>query len=104
MRKRHEFEAEEVLMSPSASSADEYGRPQDRGQRSSSAPRLATVQEQPRLAALTDAEIKAQRSNRSWIPAAARDAALDPAHWSRRVRQEKYWRMVEIWNAHRLVH
>jgi hypothetical protein len=60
--------------------------------------------QQPRLVALSDAELKVQRTNRSWIPLAARDAVLDPAHWSRRVRQEKYWRMVEIWNAQRTVH
>ncbi len=60
---------------------------------------------EPRLAALTEADLKAQReSNRSWIPADARDASLDPAVWSRRVRQERYWRMVEAWNAQRLLH
>ena len=59
----------------------------------------------PRLAALTEAELKAQRaSDRTWIPLAARAAVLDPAHWSRRVRQERYWRMVEIWNAQRALH
>lgn len=60
---------------------------------------------EPRLAALTEADLKAQRtSDRSWIPADARDAVLDPRHWTRRTRQEKYWRMVELWNAARLLH
>jgi hypothetical protein len=68
------------------------------------APRTELTQEAPRLAALTDAELKAQRSNRSWIPAAARETVLDPSHWSRRARQEQYWRMVEIWNAQRSLH
>jgi hypothetical protein len=60
---------------------------------------------EPRLAALTEADLRAEReTRRSWIPLAARDASLDPALWSRRVRQERYWQMVEVWNAQRRLH
>ncbi len=52
---------------------------------------------EPRLMALTEADIAAQRVSRTWIPESpiAR-TMLDPAHWSRHARRASYWRMGEI--------
>jgi hypothetical protein len=58
---------------------------------------------EPRLVALTQADIDAQKQSRSWMPGVASRATLDPARWSQRVRQENYWRTVEIWNEARLL-
>jgi hypothetical protein len=51
----------------------------------------------PRLAALSEAELKAQRPSRSWIPGAA-NAALDPLQTAQRDLLAKYWRLAA---AHR---
>lgn len=60
---------------------------------------------EPRLAALSEAELAAQKQSRSWIPESSiARAALDPARWSRRARQANYWRMVEILNQTRRLH
>jgi hypothetical protein len=60
---------------------------------------------EPRLAALSQADLAAQKNPRSWMPAhSAARAVLDPAHWSQRVRQANYWRMVEIWSRTRRLH
>jgi hypothetical protein len=56
---------------------------------------------QPRLIALTQAEIDAQRESRTWMPGAVSRATLDPSRWSHRARQASYWRMVELWNEAR---
>lgn len=58
---------------------------------------------EPRLAALSQADLTARRSERSWIPALPQ-VALDPARWSQRARQASYWRLVEIWNRTRQLH
>ena len=58
---------------------------------------------EPRLVALTQADIDAQKESRTWIPGATSRARLDPARWSQRARQDSYWRMVEIWNEARLL-
>jgi hypothetical protein len=58
---------------------------------------------EPRLVALTEATLAAQKPSRSWIPQTSTDrVALDTAHWSLRARHENYWRMVEILNHARL--
>jgi hypothetical protein len=50
---------------------------------------------EPRLMALTEAEIEAQAAPRTWMPDTAR-AVLDPAHWSPRARRASYWQMGEV--------
>ena len=59
---------------------------------------------EPRLMALSEAELSAQRKSRSWIPQSIPRAAMDPTRWSHRALQEKYWRMVDIWTQQRTVH
>jgi len=59
---------------------------------------------EPRLMALTEAELVALHRSRSWIPQSAPRAAMDPTRWSQRALQESYWRMVEIWTHQRTVH
>lgn len=59
---------------------------------------------EPRLMALTEAELAARRKTRSWIPQSAVRAAMDPTHWSDRALQESYWRIVDIWTQQRAVH
>jgi hypothetical protein len=60
---------------------------------------------EPRLAALTEAELRAQKQSRSWIPeTSTARVALDPARWSRRARQVNYWLSVEILNQARRLH
>jgi hypothetical protein len=59
---------------------------------------------EPRLMALSEAELVALHKSRSWIPQASQRAAMDPTRWSQRARQESYWRMVEIWTHQRTVH
>jgi hypothetical protein len=59
---------------------------------------------EPRLMALTEAELAAQRKTRSWIPQSGARAAMDPTRWSQRAQQERYWRMVDIWTQQRTVH
>ena len=54
--------------------------------------RKRTVLE-PRLMALSEAELAAQRKSRSWIPQSAA-----------RAQQESYRRMVDIWTRQRTVH
>lgn len=49
---------------------------------------------EPRLMALTQAELAEARAPRSWIPSSARSFELDPKRWSQRARQESYWRMA----------
>jgi hypothetical protein len=58
---------------------------------------------EPRLVALTHADIEAQRQSRTWMPSAASRTTLNPARWSQRTRQDNYWRTVEIWNQTRLL-
>jgi hypothetical protein len=59
---------------------------------------------EPRVSAANASDSTAS-SNASWMPAGDFGrAVLDPARWSRRARQERYWRMVEIWNRQRRLH
>jgi hypothetical protein len=48
---------------------------------------------EPRLMALTQAELAAQRKERSWIPPSDARAVVDPTRWSRRSLQKSYWRV-----------
>ena len=57
--------------------------------------RIRTALE-PRLMALTEAELAAQRKTRSWIPQSGARAAMDPTRWSRRAVHESYWQLVDI--------
>ena len=52
---------------------------------------------EPRLMALTEAEIAAQGMSRTWMPEnpVAR-SVLDPARWSRSARRASYWQMGAI--------
>lgn len=59
---------------------------------------------EPRLMALTQAELAAERKSRSWIPQSASHSAMDPSRWSQRAQQESFWRMVDIWTNPRTVH
>jgi hypothetical protein len=59
---------------------------------------------EPRLMALSEAELVALHQSRSWIPRSAPRAAMDPTRWSQRALQESYWRMVDIWTRRRTVH
>jgi hypothetical protein len=59
---------------------------------------------EPRLMALTAAELAAQRKTRSWIPQSAVRTAMDPTRWSQRALQESYWQLVDIWTQQRTVH
>jgi hypothetical protein len=58
---------------------------------------------EPRLLALTQADIEAQQRSRSWMPGNTSHATLDPARWTQRARQESYWRTVEMLNEARLL-
>jgi len=52
---------------------------------------------EPRLMALTEADIAAQRSSRTWMPESpVVRTMIDPARWSRHARRAGYWRMGEI--------
>jgi hypothetical protein len=46
---------------------------------------------EPRLMALSQAELSAEREARSWIPHSAARAALDPIRWSQRSQRERSW-------------
>lgn len=59
---------------------------------------------EPRLMALSEAELVALHQSRSWIPQSVTRVAMDPARWSQRTRQESYWRMVDICTQLRTVH
>jgi len=59
---------------------------------------------EPRLMALTEAELLALHKSRSWIPQSMPRTAMDPTRWSQRALQESYWRMVDIWTRQRTVH
>jgi hypothetical protein len=59
---------------------------------------------EPRLMALTEAELAAQRKTRSWIPQSGARTAMDPTRWSQRALQESYWRLVDSWTQQRAVH
>jgi hypothetical protein len=59
---------------------------------------------EPRLMALTQAELAAERTSRSWIPQAAGRLQMDPTRWSRRARQESFWRMDDHRANPRSVH
>ena len=59
---------------------------------------------EPRLMALSEAELTAHRKSRSWIPQSVTRTAMDPTRWSQRALQEKYWRLVDIWTQQRTVH
>ena len=48
---------------------------------------------EPRLMALTQAELAAQRKERSWIPPSTARAVIDPTRWSQRALQNSYWRV-----------
>jgi hypothetical protein len=52
---------------------------------------------EPRLMALSEADIAALQSPRTWMPqSAVARTMLDPAHWSRSARRASYWQMGEI--------
>jgi hypothetical protein len=52
---------------------------------------------EPRLMALTEADIAAQRASRTWMPESpVVRTMIDPARWSRHARRAGYWRMGEI--------
>jgi hypothetical protein len=52
---------------------------------------------EPRLMALTEADIAAQRSMRTWIPESpVARTMLDPSRWSRSARRASYWQMGAI--------
>lgn len=52
---------------------------------------------EPRLMALTEADIAAQRVSRTWIPEnPAMRAMLDPTRWTRPARRASYWQMGAI--------
>ena len=52
---------------------------------------------EPRLMALTEAEIAAQGMPRTWMPESpVARATIDPARWSRHARRANYWWMGEI--------
>jgi hypothetical protein len=52
---------------------------------------------EPRLMALTEAEIAAQGMPRTWMPESpVARTTIDPARWSRHARRAGYWRMGEI--------
>jgi hypothetical protein len=59
---------------------------------------------EPRLMALTEAELATQRKTRSWIPQSGARTAMDPTRWSQRALQESYWRLVDSWTRQRTVH
>lgn len=52
---------------------------------------------EPRLMALTEADITAQQSLRTWMPESpVARTMLDPARWSRSARRASYWQMGAI--------
>lgn len=52
---------------------------------------------EPRLMALTEADITAQQSPRTWMPESpVARTMLDPSRWSRSARRASYWQMSEI--------
>ena len=52
---------------------------------------------EPRLMALTEADITAQQSQRTWIPESpVARTMLDPSRWSRSARRASYWQMGEM--------
>ena len=54
--------------------------------------------QEPRLAALSEADLAAERRSRSWMPSTITTrTVLDPAHWSPRAREASYLRLVGIW-------
>jgi hypothetical protein len=55
---------------------------------------------QPRLMALTKAELAAERAPGSWIPRSAQYLEMDPKRWSPRARRESYWRMPGTRSVH----
>jgi len=57
---------------------------------------------EPRLMALSEAELVASRRTRSWIPQGS-DArlAMNPMRWLQRVRQPE---SLALWNAPKMIH
>ena len=52
---------------------------------------------EPRLMALSEADITAQQSSRTWMPESpVARTMLDPSRWSRSARRASYWQMGEI--------
>ena len=52
---------------------------------------------EPRLMALTEADIVAQRSLRTWMPESpVARTMLDPSRWSQSARRASYWQMAAI--------
>ncbi|HEY7639871.1 MAG TPA: hypothetical protein VH814_09120 [Steroidobacteraceae bacterium] len=52
---------------------------------------------EPRLMALTEADIAAQRTSRTWMPESpVARTMLDPSRWSRSTRRASYWQMGAI--------
>ena len=50
-------------------------------------------------------ELELREVSVSWLPTSSYpQVALDPARWSQRARQARYWRMVEILNRARRTH
>lgn len=46
---------------------------------------------EPRLMALSEAELAAEREVRSWIPQSVARATMNPARWSQRSVRNSYW-------------
>lgn len=59
---------------------------------------------EPRLMALSEAELAAERDARSWIPHSAARAAIDPTRWSQRSARKSYWQTSGVRAARRVVH
>lgn len=59
---------------------------------------------EPRLMALSEAELLAEREMRSWIPQSAARAAVDPSRWSQRSARKSYWQTAGVSAARRTVH
>lgn len=52
---------------------------------------------EPRLMALTEADIAAHRESRTWmLESAIARTMLDPARWSHSARRASYWQMGSI--------
>ena len=50
-------------------------------------------------------ELELREVSVSWLPTSSYpQVALDPARWSQRARQARYWRMVEILHRARRTH
>lgn len=59
---------------------------------------------EPRLMALSEAELAAEREVRSWIPQSLARAAIDPTRWSQRSARKTYWQTCGVRAARLVVH